>query len=100
MMGSLNLTDTIQILINGLIVMGLTAATTAAVFVLLFPARWGKQVRTVMQNRAMAGAVGIDTERLNRLTFGLGCCTTRQTEKAETVAAREFPSRRPWMISR
>lgn len=26
-----------------------------------------------MSNRAMAGAVGIDTEKVDRYTFGLGC---------------------------
>jgi urea transport system permease protein len=30
-------------------------------------------VRATMQNRVMAGAVGINTARIDRLTFGLGC---------------------------
>jgi urea transport system permease protein len=73
MMGSLNLTDTIQIQINGLFVMGLTTLITTAVAVMLYRARWGKQVRAVMQNRVMAGAVAINTERVDRFTFGIGC---------------------------
>src|SRR6267143_59216 len=32
-----------------------------------------RQVRAVMQNRIMAGAVGINTEKVDRYTFGLGC---------------------------
>ena len=92
MMGSLNLTDTIQIPINGLIVMGLTAAITAAVFVLLFRAGWGKQVRAVMQNRAMAGAVGIDTERVDRLTFGLGCGIAGIAGSAFTMIGSTSPT--------
>ena len=92
MMGSLNLTDTIQIPINGLIVMGLTAAITAAVFVLLFRAGWGKQVRAVMQNRAMAGAVGIDTERVDRLTFGLGCGIAGVAGSAFTMIGSTSPT--------
>jgi urea transport system permease protein len=39
----------------------------------LFRSGWGKQVRAVVQNRVMAGAVGINTERVDRYTFGLGC---------------------------
>ena len=92
MMGSLNLTDTIQIPINGLIVMGLTAAITAAVFVLLFRAGWGKQVRAVMQNRAMAGAVGIDTEWVDRLTFGLGCGIAGVAGSAFTMIGSTSPT--------
>ena len=53
MMGATNVTDTIQIPINGLIVMGLTAAITIGVYLLIFRMGWGKQVRAVMQNRAM-----------------------------------------------
>lgn len=73
MLGSLHLTDTIEVQINGLLVMGLTVLITFAVFMLMFRSRFGKQVRAVVQNRTMAGAVGIETEKVDRLTFGLGC---------------------------
>lgn len=73
LLGSLHLTDTIEVQINGLFVMGLTVLITFAVFMLIFRSRFGKQVRAVVQNRTMAGAVGIDTEKVDRLTFGLGC---------------------------
>ncbi len=39
----------------------------------MFWSSWGKQVRAVVQNRVMAGAVGINTDKVDRLTFGLGC---------------------------
>ncbi len=73
MMGSLNVTDTIEVQINGLFVMGLTLIITAIVALLLFRSRWGLQVRAVVANRVMSDAVGIDTRRIDRLTFGLGC---------------------------
>ena len=73
MMGSASVSETIQIPINGLIVIAVTILVTAAVYVLLFRSGWGKRVRAVTQNRAMAGAVGIDTERVDRATFGIGC---------------------------
>ena len=40
---------------------------------LLYRSRWGLQVRAACPNRTMSGAVGIDTRRVDRLTFGLGC---------------------------
>src|SRR5690242_13373303 len=40
MMGSLNVTDTIEVQINGLFVMGLTVLITLCVFFLLYRSRW------------------------------------------------------------
>jgi urea transport system permease protein len=73
MMGSLQVTDTIEVQINGLFVMGLTLIITGTVALLMFRSSWGLQVRAVVSNRTMSGAVGIDTRRVDRLTFGLGC---------------------------
>jgi urea transport system permease protein len=73
MMGSLQVTDTIEVQINGLFVMGLTLIITSIVALLMFKSSWGLQVRAVVSNRTMSGAVGIDTRRVDRLTFGLGC---------------------------
>ena len=69
----MQVTDTIEIPINGLFVMGVTILITVCVALLIFRSRFGQQVRAVMSNRAMAGAVGIDTEKVDRYTFGLGC---------------------------
>ena len=73
LMGSLKPTENIDIPINGLFVMGLTLALTTLVVVLLFKSRWGLSVRATTQNREMAGAVGINTHRVDRMTFALGC---------------------------
>jgi urea transport system permease protein len=73
MMGSLPVTGSIEVQINGLFVMGLTLIITAIVALLLYKSRWGLQVRAVVSNRTMSGAVGIDTRRVDMLTFGLGC---------------------------
>jgi len=72
-MGSASVSETVQVPINGLIVIAVTVLVTASVYVLLFRSGWGRRVRAVTQNRAMAGAVGIDTERVDRATFGIGC---------------------------
>jgi len=92
MMGSLNLTDTIEVQINGLLVMGLTILITIAVFLLIFRSRFGKQIRAVVQNRTMAGAVGIDTERVDRLTFGLGCGIAGVAGSAFTMIGSTGPT--------
>jgi urea transport system permease protein len=73
LMGSLKPSETIDIPINGLVVMGLTGLLTSAVFIGLFQTRWGIQVRATTQNRAMSGAAGINTRRIDRISFGLGC---------------------------
>ena len=53
--------------------MALTLVITVGVYLFLQKSRKGKQTRAVVQNRAMAGAVGINTERVDRFTFALGC---------------------------
>jgi len=73
LMGSLKPTSSIDIPINGLFVMALTVVLTGVVFFGLSYTRFGIQVRATMQNRAMAGAAGINTPRVDRLTFAFGC---------------------------
>src|SRR6267378_8279193 len=48
MMGSLPVTGSIEVQINGLFVMGLTIIITAVVALLLYKSRWGLQVRAVV----------------------------------------------------
>ncbi len=92
MMGATSVTDTIQIPINGIVVMVLAAFITVGVFLLLFRAGWGKQVRAVMANRPMAGAVGINTERVDRFTFGLGCGIAGVAGAAFTMIGSTSPT--------
>ena len=56
MMGSLPLTDIIEIPINGLIVMAITLLITLGVYLVMFRSRLGAQTRAVVQNRTMADA--------------------------------------------
>lgn len=73
LLGSWKPTETIDIPLNGLFVMALTLLLTSAVLVMLFRSRWGLHVRATVQNRVMAGAAGINTKRVDRLTFAAGC---------------------------
>ncbi|MCE1237369.1 MAG: urea ABC transporter permease subunit UrtB [Hyphomicrobiales bacterium] len=92
MMGSLQLTDTIEVQINGLFVMSLTVVITVVVAFLMFRSGWGRQVRAVVQNRVMAGAVGIDTEKVDRLTFGIGCGIAGVAGSAFTMIGSTGPT--------
>jgi len=92
MMGSLPVTSTIDVQINGLFVMGLTILITAVVALLLYRSRWGLQVRAVVANRTMSGAAGIDTRRIDRLTFGLGCGIAGVAGSAFTMIGSTGPT--------
>ena len=92
MMGSLQVTDTIEVQINGLFVMTLTLIITAVVALLLFRSRWGLQVRAVVSNRIMADATGINTKRVDWLTFGLGCGIAGVAGSAFTMIGSTGPT--------
>ena len=59
LMGSWQPSENIYIPLNGMFVMGLTLLLTLALFLMLYRSGWGLDVRSTMQNRVMAGAVGI-----------------------------------------
>jgi urea transport system permease protein len=58
---------------NGVFVMALTILVSAGVYYLMFRSRWGIRIRATTQNRSMSSAVGINTDRVDRFTFALGC---------------------------
>ncbi len=57
---------------NRVFVIGFTIAVVALVWVILNRTPLGLLIRAVMQNRQMAACMGVPTERVNMLTFGLG----------------------------
>jgi urea transport system permease protein len=73
LMGSLTPYQGLDIPINGLMVMVVTIVLTAVLLLFLYKSQWGVKVRATTQNRVMAGAVGINTGKVDRLTFALGC---------------------------
>jgi len=92
LMGSVQPTDMIDIPINGLFVLGLTLLVTFGVYWLLYRSTWGIQVRATTQNRMMAGAVGINTKKVDRLTFALGCGIAGVAGAAFTTIASTGPT--------
>lgn len=73
LMGSWSPQAGLDIPINGLFVLALTALVTALVMIALYRSRWGLRVRATVSNRVMANAIGIDTRKIDRLTFAIGC---------------------------
>jgi urea transport system permease protein len=92
LLGSWKATETIDIPLNGLFVMGLSLVTTGAVFLFLFRSRWGLRIRAVTQNRVMSGAVGINTKKVDRITFAVGCGLAGLGGSAFTTIGSTGPS--------
>src|SRR3981189_144685 len=59
--------------LSRIFIIALALLVSFGVYLLLFRTRWGLRIRAVTPNRAMAGAAGINTERVDALTFALGC---------------------------
>ena len=92
MMGSLPLTDLIEVPINGIFVMVLAVGISAGVYVMMYRSRWGQQVRAINNNRQMADAVGINTALTDRMTFGIGCGVAGVAGSAFTMIGSTGPS--------
>ncbi len=92
LLGSYEPTEMIDIPLNGLFVLGLTVLVTGGVFYLMFRSRWGLRVRATTQNRVMSGAVGINTKKVDRLTFALGCGIAGVAGAAFTTIASTGPT--------
>ena len=71
--GAWQVSGDIQLPLSRIFIVGLTLAVSVAVYLLLFKTRWGLRIRAVTQNRAMSGAAGINTERVDAMSFALGC---------------------------
>lgn len=92
LMGSWQPVEGVDIPLNGLFVLGLTLLLSLAVFLFLFKSRWGLKVRATTQNRLMAGAVGISTPMVDRLTFAIGCGIAGVAGAAFTTIASTGPT--------
>ena len=71
--GAVEVLPGVSLPLSRLFIIVLALIVTAGVYKLLFGTRLGLRLRAVMQNRAMAGAAGIDTERVDAISFALGC---------------------------
>jgi len=62
----------IQLPLNRLFIVGLTIIVAAVLYFALFKTRWGLKTRAVTQNRIMSGAAGINTDKVDAMTFAVG----------------------------
>jgi urea transport system permease protein len=92
LLGSFKPTPDIDIPINGVLVMGLSLIVTVSVYLYLYRSRGGLRIRATMQNRIMAGAVGINTKKVDRFTFALGCGIAGVAGAAFTTIASTGPT--------
>lgn len=72
LVGAWEPTAGIQLSLNRIFIIGLTILVAAGVYLLLYRTNWGLKVRAVTQNRSMSAAVGINTKKVDALTFALG----------------------------
>jgi len=70
--GSLDINEVLSITYNRLYIIVFTFALFLVLLAVLKRTRLGLEVRAVSQNRAMAKAMGIRTEWVDAMTFGLG----------------------------
>jgi len=82
----------IDLPVSGLMLLVLMLVVTFGVWLLMYRSRWGIQVRATTQNRTIAGAVGINTKRVDRLTFALGCGLAGIAGAAFTTIASTGPT--------
>ena len=72
MSGSIEINSVLSLTWNRLYIIVFSLMVFAALFMILKKTALGLQVRAVAQNRAMARAMGVRSERVDALTFGLG----------------------------
>jgi urea transport system permease protein len=72
MSGTLQLNEALSITLNHLYILIFTAIVFAILLAVLKRTRLGLDIRAVSQNRAMAQAMGIRTEWVDAMAFGLG----------------------------
>jgi urea transport system permease protein len=72
MSGTWQINEALAITYNRLYIVFFTVIVFAIILLVLKHTRAGLEIRAVAQNRAMAGAMGIRTDWIDAITFGLG----------------------------
>ena len=72
MSGSIEIVPGFELTLNRLYILAFSLVVFAVLLFVLRRTRLGLEMRAVTQNRAMAKAMGIRTDRVDMLTFGLG----------------------------
>jgi urea transport system permease protein len=70
--GAVNISEGVALPLSRLFIICLAVFTLLFVFYLLYRTHWGISIRAVTQNRPIASAVGINTQKVDATTFALG----------------------------
>lgn len=73
LMGSWAPKEGLDIPINGMFVLGLSAVISIFLVAFMYRSGFGLRLRATVQNRKMSGAVGINTGKVDRMAFAIGC---------------------------
>ena len=92
LLGSWSPSPGLDIPINGMFVLALTTVVTCCVLLALAKSRWGLRVRATVSNRMMADAIGINTQKTDRLTFAIGCGIAGMAGAAFTTIGSTGPT--------
>lgn len=92
LLGSFAPSESIDIPLNGIFVLGLAVIVTSGVYLIMYKSAWGLNMRATVQNRTMAGAVGINTKKVDRMTYALGCGIAGIAGAAFTTIASTGPT--------
>lgn len=92
LMGSYQPMEGVDLPVSGLLVFLLAILVTFGVWLMMYRSRWGIRVRATTQNRVIAGAVGIDTKRVDRVSFAIGCGLAGVAGAAFTTIASTGPT--------
>lgn len=80
----------INVPLDYIIIMVVTAAILVGLFLFLKRTRIGRQMRATSQNRKGAMLVGIDVERMDILSFGIGCALAAGAGTLWVVSGQVF----------
>lgn len=89
--GAVEVLPGVSLPLSRLFIIVLALLVTVGVYKLLLATRFGLRLRAVTQNRAMAGAAGIDTKRVDAVTFALGCGLAGIAGSSFTMLASTSP---------
>jgi len=90
--GAVSLTEGVALPLSRLFIVCLAVCTLLFVYFLLYKTHWGISIRAVTQNRPIASAVGINTEKVDATTFALGCGLAGIAGSSFTMLASTGPT--------
>jgi len=90
--GAWELSAGVGLPLSRIFIVCLAIATAIGVYLLLYKTRAGLRIRAVTQNRAMAGAAGINTGKVDAYTFALGCGIAGIAGSSFTMLASTGPT--------